>query len=428
MTKNSIIPPPDSTPRGHARTKRARASSRCDTTFRDDRIYDRIDARSLYRCVCGQESQGPKESAGKAKPNDHTHTTIERPGGRDKPTLGLIVFCAVPRRLRRSVRKNQKNMCLFPTIIQNPRYKNATPKDQRLAAVKIPCGRCQECRNRKANDWKQRLTEELKYQTAQAYFITLTISDEVMNKYTRELAEDRHNDIIGDLIKKWRKRNYKAKVQERHFFATERGQECTERIHAHGIVFTHDIETISQNWDFGWFDIGKKGVSERSVSYIIKYISKPDEKHDTFTSKIFASKGLGNEFVKKEGARIRNAKLSTYRTPKGYKVALCDYYMKKIYTDEEREEMRIKKMDEHKLYIKGLEYDVSSEKGQREYIKKMNFEQTNCKSYEKPIRNKKKRFASLGIYNITLCENDIKTYETKRGIEEFVRSTLQTTN
>lgn len=291
------------------------------------------------------------------------------------------------------------------------------PKDQRLKSIKVPCGRCEECRKREANDWKQRLFEELKDQKQKSYFITLTVSNECMEEY-RDLSD---NALMAELITKWRKRMYKAGLKERHFIATEKGQECTERIHAHGILWTDDdIEAIGNLWRAGWFDIGEKGVNENSVAYIVKYIQKPDEKHDEFKSKIFASKGLGVNFVKKNMDKYRRSSVTTYRTPRGHRVALCEYYMKKIYTDEEREDLRLEKMDKKKLYAKGLEYDATIEEDVKKYIEKILYETQNAKKCMRPRKKTPNKFEKFKK-DMYICNKEIEeVYETERSLQKFI--------
>lgn len=229
------------------------------------------------------------------------------------------------------------------------------------------------------------------------------------------------NVLMAELIKEWRKRIYKAGLKERHFIATEKGQECTERIHAHGILWTNDdIEAIGNLWRAGWFDVGEKGVSERSVCYIVKYIQKPDEKHDEFKSKVFASKGIGIAFVERNADSYKRAFKTTYRTPSGYSVALCEYYMKKIYSDAEREELRLAKMDEKKLYAKGIEYDATMEEDTRQYIEKILYETQNAKRCMRPRKRASSKFAKFKE-NIYLCDKEVdRMYETERSLQTFV--------
>ena len=101
-------------------------------------------------------------------------------------------------------------MCLYPKLIPNRRYlpnkKNggvppACP-DERLRYVTAACGDCLECRQQKQRAWKVRMNEELR-QEPNAYFLTLTITDEhyaiLKNKYNLENDNDiatRFNSFI----------------------------------------------------------------------------------------------------------------------------------------------------------------------------------------------------------------------------------------
>ena len=99
-------------------------------------------------------------------------------------------------------------MCLYPKLILNRRYlpnkKNggvppACP-DERLRYVTAACGDCLECRQQKQRAWKVRMNEELR-QEPNAYFLTLTITDEhyaiLKNKYNLE----NDNDIATKAIR-----------------------------------------------------------------------------------------------------------------------------------------------------------------------------------------------------------------------------------
>ena len=194
----------------------------------------------------------------------------------------------------------------------------------------------------------------------------------------------------------------------------------------HGIlVMTPTFRYIAENWSYGWFDVGKKGVSDQSVNYIVKYIAKPDEKHDEFVSKVFASKGLGAKFIQQHKEEYRRTFKNYYRTPKGYKFALYDYYNKKFYTIEEREDMRLKEQDRNTLYIKGLKYDLNKPNEKAAYKRKMIWEQRMCKTYEKPLKDKKRQFAILGIRNLSLTEQDFTIYDYQTSTNSIAADTLQ---
>lgn len=75
-------------------------------------------------------------------------------------------------------------MCLYKKILLNPKYlpnkKNGhtPPKctDERFRYIEADCGKCFECRKKRAREWSIRIHENLKYEFG--YFVTLTISPE----------------------------------------------------------------------------------------------------------------------------------------------------------------------------------------------------------------------------------------------------------
>ena len=80
---------------------------------------------------------------------------------------------------------------------------------------------------------------------------------------------------------------------------------------------------------------------------MIKYVTKFDEKHKNYKPIICTSNGIGNNY-KASPSEIAEDK---YRTEKGYKLTQPIYYRNKIYTESEREELWIKKLDENIRYI-----------------------------------------------------------------------------
>ena len=62
-------------------------------------------------------------------------------------------------------------MCLYPKLIPNPKYRTSkkrgyykpSPHDARLNYVPVACGKCYECRKKKAREWRIRLAEEIRH-------------------------------------------------------------------------------------------------------------------------------------------------------------------------------------------------------------------------------------------------------------------------
>ena len=100
-------------------------------------------------------------------------------------------------------------MCLYPSIIENPKYAKSNEnskriRDYRLRWIQIPCGHCEECRRAKANEWRVRLMEEIKSNSKN---ITNDGKEIEVPKYF-EIEDDKFGKIVfgeesfqGDMMK-----------------------------------------------------------------------------------------------------------------------------------------------------------------------------------------------------------------------------------
>ena len=126
-------------------------------------------------------------------------------------------------------------------------------------------------------------------------------------------------------LERWRK---KFKKSCRHWLVTELGQTNTERIHLHGLLFTTEgIETIEEIWKYGHVYIGDY-VNEKTINYIVKYISKTDQLHKEYKSKVLTSPGIGKGYVDRLDAKNNRYKQDTnetYKTRNGIKLNLPIY-------------------------------------------------------------------------------------------------------
>lgn len=275
-------------------------------------------------------------------------------------------------------------MCLFPRLIKNRRYipnkKNGgippVCDDYRKLWVAVGCGNCIECMKQKALQWKIRLHEELLVQKY-AYYITFSFSPDSLRKLMNEIEVTEECNAIAGLgirryLERWRK---KYKKSQRHFFITELGENNTERIHLHGIVFS-DIEIPKEEfeniWQYGNVRIGDY-CNLRTINYIAKYITKIDQKHKTYKPQIFCSAGLGATYTErtlvKKIHRFQDEKtIEFYRFPKGNKCNLPIYYRNKLFSEDEREKLWIHKLDKAERYVLGVKIeDVDTLKGQEKY-------------------------------------------------------------
>jgi hypothetical protein len=285
-------------------------------------------------------------------------------------------------------------MCLYPTLIKNRKYianeKNGgiipPIKDIRTTYVPIGCQRCIECKKQKARAWSVRLQEEIRHDD-RGKFVTLSFSDESleelykdcipkMEKKKREEifsfeSYEASNEIatlgVRRFLERWRKENKKS---VKHWLVTELGQQNTERIHIHGIIFWDKTEDIEKHWKYGNVYIGEY-TTEKTVNYIVKYISEPDELHPTFQPKTLCSKGIGSQYLQRRDSTLNRYKpektKETYTTRDGQKLNLPIYYRNKIYTEEEKEALWIQKLDKNERYVLGEKISLNGDNGEKNY-------------------------------------------------------------
>jgi len=304
-------------------------------------------------------------------------------------------------------------MCLYPRLVKNPKYipnkKNGgnvpEVKDPRTRLVPIGCGKCIECMKQKARGWNIRLQEEIKTNKS-GKFVTLTFNNEAVKEISNNIkltGYELDNEIatigIRRYLERWRKKHKKS---VKHWFITELGQHSTENIHLHGIMFTDEINDISDIWGYGYVYIGDY-VNSKTINYITKYVTKTDIKHKEYTQKILCSKGIGSNYTNTHNSKLNKYNDEktdeTYKVRQGQKINMPTYYRNKIYTDEEKESLWINKLNQQIRYVNGLKIDIS--KGEKIYYDALKAAQ---------IRNKR-----LG-YGDNEVNWEKKEYEKQRRI------------
>lgn len=297
-------------------------------------------------------------------------------------------------------------MCLFPKIIKNRHYipnksNNFHPpkcNDPRKLWVPAACGDCLECRKRKINEWTIRCEWELKTNTQPAYGITFTFSDESLDSFNEPDPNILCQRAVRLFIKRWVRKFSKS---PKYWLIPEIGQNNTERIHMHGIIWTaEEPEYINLIWQYGNTKIEK--ASLETIPYAMKYFIKPDMKHQGFKGRIISSKGIGKGFLySTEVARIRKQDegVEYVKNRRGFKTAVPNYWRKKILSDQERDARWTKLLDKETRYVLGERIDVSTPEGEAEYEaclkyyqrrnKELGFNESpwDIKSYRKERRN-----------------------------------------
>lgn len=282
-------------------------------------------------------------------------------------------------------------MCLYPIYIENKKYKKTKKnggfipecEDARQIYVPVGCGVCIECMKQKTSSWRVRLLEEIKTDKT-AKFVTLTFSNEKLEELTIKAKErygEKYKDeneiaatAVRDFLERWRKIHGKS---VKHWLIPELGHEGTERLHIHGIIFTN--EDIEKRWGNGFVHTGSY-VNEKTINYIVKYMTKQDEKHKEFRPKILSSPKIGIGYIKTEAAKKAKRKQeTTYKLNNGAEVAMPTYFKNKIFTEKERREIWTKQLNKNETYILGERIKLETMEDWEERKKALEHAQrTNC--------------------------------------------------
>lgn len=287
-------------------------------------------------------------------------------------------------------------MCIYGTLIRNKKYtsnkKNGgdipTVFDIRTLAVPIGCGKCYECMRSESREAKVRLHEELKHNKMKAHFVTLTFNPEtykeLINK-TKLIGYEADNYVCAIAMRRFNER-YRKKYNKaiRHWAITELGGGRYEHVHIHAIMWHNGpSEEIEQIWNaekvkYGYVYIGKvyEGIT---ANYIVKYMTKVDPLHKAYTPKRLSSNGIGKGYINSLSAqknKFNGEKTDeNYILPTGHKIPLPKYYRNKIYTEEEKEQLWLQKLNKEKRYVFGTEINISTETGKKEYEKTLKYYQ-----------------------------------------------------
>lgn len=233
--------------------------------------------------------------------------------------------------------------------------------DPRLYRVTFDCGKCSECRRKRASHWRFRLLAEYKANPNKFHFVTFTFSPEQLDLLRSELIHEpsgyiSDNDVARLAVRRFLERYRKEYgVSLRHFFVTELGGE-NGRIHLHGLIvgcqagywyrnrYKVDIPKLTSLWKYGFIFVG--WCTDASISYVVKYITKQDPYHLDFRPILLVSPGFGKCYVTKSVIAYHHsipAGIFYLVTSTGHKISMPPYYKNKIFTSEE--------LDAHQLRL-----------------------------------------------------------------------------
>ena len=104
-------------------------------------------------------------------------------------------------------------------------------------------------------------------------------------------------------------------------------------------------------------------MNEGTIKYCCKYLAKPDIVHKEYKPIVLTSDGIGANYIKRLDSKINafNGKDTKqyYRSRERFKMALPIYYRNALYTEAQREELWLHKLDEQVRYVDGVKIDVS---------------------------------------------------------------------
>lgn len=340
-------------------------------------------------------------------------------------SLNVFIMCLYSNKLiNQKYQPNKKNKGIAPTLA-----------DYRLQTIETGCGWCEECRREISNFWRIRLYEEIKANKENINFVTLSFSPAAIKELENEMYENEYRGIkqskkrkltdvnllagyaIRKFTERWRKKHKKA---PRHWLISELGHESSERIHLHGLIWGSKDDII-EKWQYGNIFIGSY-VNERTINYIMKYVTKIDVDHDGYKQRIYTSKGIGKNYIEthKDIHKYKGEDtINYYTTYNGYKLKLPRYYKEKIWTEEEREEIWKLNLDKNITTLTGNKFDKKdeSEKQIKRYDNILNTarESNELKKYG---NNKTVNKTYIVTDNMKKHCKDIKPHEEVKAIQK----------
>lgn len=267
-------------------------------------------------------------------------------------------------------------MCIAPIAI----------RDQTGASIygyiRVPCGKCFECRRDRAKSWSFRLYQEAKRHDKQL-FVTLTYSDDNLI-----YAGDHPTLVKSDLQKFFKRLRWNIKPNKIKYYACGEYGGRTRRPHYHAILFGATHEEVLAAWNGGHVHFGD--CSSASIGYVTGYLCKGGLRDYSPCEPEFSvmSKGLGNNYLTPQMIKYHEQNLATYVTnPGGDIQQIPRYYKERIFTEEDRLMLAARAASMHEL----TEQELIAKYGHEEFeIIKMNSAVAKIlqNEYRETLRNK----------------------------------------
>jgi len=219
-----------------------------------------------------------------------------------------------------------------------------TTRNKLGQSVPVPCGKCPDCKGRRASGWSFRLMQHEK-DAMTAQFITLTYDTSTV-PITRNGFMSLDKRDLQLFFKRLRKSQGKdsigANMPPIKYYAVGEYGTKTKRPHYHIILFNACQHLIQPAWGKGHVHYGT--VSGASIGYTLKYMMKepkiPMHRNDDRLREFsLMSKGIGENYLTNKMVLWHHADMINrmyVTTQDGKKVSMPRYYKDKIYVDVER--------------------------------------------------------------------------------------------
>lgn len=218
----------------------------------------------------------------------------------------------------------------------------------------VPCGKCYNCKRRRASTWSSRLMKEYE-RSESGYFITLTYDTKYIPITSKGFMslDKKHLQQFFKRLRQWHGKNH---ISIKYYAVGEYGGK-TYRPHYHIILFNANIDFIEKSWSdcvnkkqqlfrpLGQIHYGT--LTEASVGYTLKYISKAKRiplhnNDDRIPEFSLMSKGLGTNYLTEKMIQWHKAipeERIYIKLKDGKKAPLPRYYKQKIYDESEKEKI-----------------------------------------------------------------------------------------
>lgn len=236
--------------------------------------------------------------------------------------------------------------------------------------IKLPCGRCDQCKENKRIDWSIRCDMEGKMQP-NSCFITLTYRDEVCPKWLSK-------GHIKRFLKKIRRNGFKY---DKYFCCGEYGEK-TNRPHYHLIlfgIFPDDAQMVMNNkftneyaktksgypvyeskklenlWDKGFVMVNR--FHQKEGFYVAGYVNKKTGHYDGF---LMHSRNIGDDYMIENFMKLYEERLyigsngKVFSLPRRFKQV-----MEKLgysYSEREEDKVRMRKLELSEMVQRKLTY------------------------------------------------------------------------